>query len=211
MKKIETETWLGAIFGIIAIVAIGFEMYFDDFSAMAIAGGVKDIAGTVVAVLLFLFAMSQIKVKNKKGFDAVFENEMGKLVEKYSPVIQKYTDKEDGDNANKVRYDIARKLDCISGKDSGAPHLFFRCAKGGPTSIVFTVRKSVFGDNTELVATRLQRKIEKMFDVYIQDVKTGTDEVRINFNRKMSNDQDAVVIAEIVDCVLLICIAEYRS
>lgn len=211
MKKIETETWLGAIFGIIAIVAIGFEMYLDGFSAMAIAGGVKDIAGTVVAVLLFLFAMSQIKVKNKKGFDVVFEKEMGKLVEKYSPVIQKYAEMEDGANANNVRYDIARKLDCISGKESGASHLFFRCTKGGPTSIVFTVRRAVFGENTELVAARLQRKIEKMFAEYIQDVKTGTDEVQISFNRKMGNDQDAVVLAEIVDCVLLICIAEYRS
>lgn len=211
MKKIETETWLGALFGIIAIVAIVFEMYFDNFSAISIAGGIKDAAGTVVAVLVFLFAMSQIKVKNKKGFDAVFETEMEKLIEKYNPVIQKYVEIEDGSNANRVRYDIARKLDCISGKESGAPHLFFRCEKGGPTSIIFTVRKAVFGENTELVASRLQRKIEKMFLEYIQDVKTGTDEVQIIFKRKMCNDQDAVVLAEIVDCVLLICIAEYRA
>ena len=52
-KKIENEVKFGALFGIIAIVAIVGEMVSNGISSSTIWGAIKDIAGTIVAILLF--------------------------------------------------------------------------------------------------------------------------------------------------------------
>jgi len=70
----DKEIIFGAIFGTIAIIAIICEMAFGGFSKEAIAGGVKDISGTVVAVLVFLSAWIALHPRKGKTFD--FENEL---------------------------------------------------------------------------------------------------------------------------------------
>lgn len=73
-KGMSKEIVFGAIFGTIAIIAIICEMAFDGFSKEAIAGGIKDISGTVVAVLVFLSAWIALHPRKAKTFD--FESEL---------------------------------------------------------------------------------------------------------------------------------------
>ena len=112
MRKIEKETLFGGIFGGIAIVAIIAEMILGGFSAEAIAGGIKDIAGTIVAVLVFIFAVRQFKKKNVKGFDETFNAEMQKIIVKYAPIIVA-AEPEDGTYKDTMRFNLAAKLDSI--------------------------------------------------------------------------------------------------
>jgi hypothetical protein len=65
-KALGTETMLGGIFGIIAITAALLEMQTDAFSTASIFGGIKDIAGTMVAVMVFLIAIRSLLPKKEK-------------------------------------------------------------------------------------------------------------------------------------------------
>lgn len=207
-NRLDKDTKLGGIFGIIAIAAIIAEMALGAFTATAIVGGIKDIASTVVAVLVFIFAIRQFKKNSVKGFDAVFADEMDKIINKYSPVLNR-NEKENGTYAGTFRYNIATKLTSISGSESGAYHLFFRVNSRQVSTIAFKITKTVFGERKELVSARVQRKIEKLFSESVTDVTVSSDEVRVTFREELKNDEDAVMLAQLVDCVLLICIVEY--
>lgn len=80
-NKMDKEVILGAIFGTIAIVAIICEMAFGGFTREAIAGGVKDISGTIVAVLVFLSAWIALHPKKDKVFN--FDEELTKRLKKW--------------------------------------------------------------------------------------------------------------------------------
>ena len=75
----------------------------------------------------------------------------------------------------------------------------------------FKVTKTVFGDRKETVAARIKGKVESLFSDDIAEVATAGDEVKITFNRTLETDEDAVMLAQIVDCVLLLSVAEYRK
>ncbi len=210
MKKYEQETLFGGIFGGIAIVAVMIEMILGGFSAEAIVGGIKDIAGTIVAVLVFIFAVRQFKKKNVKGFDETFNAEMQKIIVKYAPIIIA-AEPEDGTYKDFMRFNIAAKLDSISTNDHGAYHLFFRARRKNVLDVNFKVTKTVFGDRKETVAARIKGKVESLFSDSIAEVATSGDEVKISFSRTLETDEDAVILAQIVDCVLLLCVAEYRK
>ena len=208
MKNMERETLFGGIFGGIAIVAIIVEMILGGFFAEAIAGGVKDIAGTIVAVLVFIFAVKQFKKKNVKGFDETFNAEMQKIIVKYAPVIVA-AEPEEGTYQNTTRYNLAAKLDSISTSDHGAYYLFFRVQHNRVQTVSFKVTKTVFGDRKETVAARIKGKVENLFRNDVSEVAATGDEVKITFNRTLETDEDAAILAQIVDCILLLSVAEY--
>lgn len=66
MKKIGIETLWGGIFGIIAIIAAVVEMVLSGFDAAAIAGMIKDISGTLVTVMVLVFAIKNLLPKKEK-------------------------------------------------------------------------------------------------------------------------------------------------
>jgi len=68
-NKIDFEVKLGGICGGIAIVAIIAEMIINGMTAGAIVGGIKDIAGTIVAVLVLVSAWVALHPKKDKNFD----------------------------------------------------------------------------------------------------------------------------------------------
>ncbi len=210
IEKLGLETILGAIFGVIAIIAVIFEMQAANFDYPSIAGGIKDIAGTMAAVMVFVFAIKNIHIKNAKGFDNVLKEELEKILQKYSPIIQLHGEKEAGTYANTIRYDIANKLNAISTNAPGAFNLFFRITPEEVDSIEFKFTPTVFGDRHELVASRVQGKISIMFKEYISNIAPTTDHrVKITFANVLKNDKDALLLVQIIDCVLLICVSEY--
>ena len=70
-KKLDAETKWGGIFGLIAIVAILVEMILGGISPETIVAAVKDIAGTVVSVMVFVIAIKHIlkQFKESKNFE----------------------------------------------------------------------------------------------------------------------------------------------
>ena len=84
MKKIfaflkdedAVEKIIGGVFGIVAIVAIIAEMILGSFNQEAIAGGIKDIAGTLITVVMLIVAIKALKPKKEEPFS--FEQEFKK-------------------------------------------------------------------------------------------------------------------------------------
>ena len=73
-SKINTEIILGAIFGVITIIAVICEMSFNGFTAVAIADGIKEISSTIVSVWIFILAWAAMHHRKEKTFD--FEKEL---------------------------------------------------------------------------------------------------------------------------------------
>ncbi len=88
-KKIENEVKFGALFGIITIIAIIGEMVSNGISSSTIWGAIKDIAGTVVAILLFLFAIKNLFDNSEKNLIKQLYKELKLFEVRYSPLVFK--------------------------------------------------------------------------------------------------------------------------
>lgn len=75
VERIGVETAFAGLFGLIAIVAVFFEMAIAGFDSASIAGGVKDIAGTIIAVVMLIIAIRALAPKKKivGGFEETFK------------------------------------------------------------------------------------------------------------------------------------------
>lgn len=89
MKKIlQNSDIIGGIFGAVAIIAVVFEMAFNGFDTASIAGGIKDIAGTIVTVVLMLTAIKALTPKKEKTtFEERFDNEIKNFVSENSKML----------------------------------------------------------------------------------------------------------------------------
>ena len=88
-KKIDKEILFGGIFGIIAVVAAIGEMIANGVSAATMLGTAKDIAGTLVAVMVLGFAMNKILSNDEKNLSKVLSKELQLFESNYSPLIFK--------------------------------------------------------------------------------------------------------------------------
>lgn len=208
-KKIDKEILFGGIFGIIAIVATAGEMIANGISIATIFGAIKDIAGTLVAVMVFIIAVRHLFVKKAADFNGVFEAEMEKIIAKYAPIILK-------DDSVEGRYNIASNLDSILGKEAGAYHSMFDI--NSRTSISFNISKTVFmgksknsfDDLQQKIATQIGSKLKDSFDIVGEYEVTGKG-VKLTFKEELKSNKDAVQLAEIVDCALLLYFVEYKK
>lgn len=211
-EKIELEKWLSAVFGLIAIVAIGFEMKIADFEASAIAGGVKDIAGTIIAVVMLIVALEAFRKKNKKisGFQETFNREMEKIIKKYNPIITFWGVENTQKIADAYRYNIANKLDSITTKDPGGNNKFFR-VKEKMDNIEFSVSATVFGDRKEGVTARIASRIKESYGEFVEEIVHTKEGFLLKLKSQLLNEDDAIVLSKIVDNILLLYIAEYKK
>ena len=208
-RKIDKEILFGGIFGILAVVATVAEMIANGISASTIWGAVKDIAGTIVAIMVFIVAVKHLFVKKAKDFNAAFASEMEKVIRKYSPIIE-------ADQKVVGRYNIASNLDSIVGKESGSYHTMFELV--GRNDISFNVSKTVFKGRSSDSFEEMQRsislgigsKIKDSFDL-VDRFELTSKGVKIIFTHELQTNQEAVLLAEIVDYALLLYFVEYRK
>ena len=207
-KKIDKEILFGGVFGIIAVLATIGEMIANGVSVATILGATKDISGTLVAVMVFIIAVKHLFIKKKMDFDSVFETEMEKVTEKYAPILVK-------DESTVGRYNIASNLDSILGNETGSYHTLFDMDK---RSITFNVTKTVFmgkskdsfDDQQKLISTRIASKLEKSSDI-VEKAETTPKGVKITFKEELQTNDDAIALAEIIDCVILLFFVEYKK
>jgi len=87
-RQIDSETKIGAIFGVIALVAILIEVSLQNFNASAIVGGIKDAASVLVSVIVLIVAIRAIKpLLSPKSFEDMFNEELDGWAEKNYPLI----------------------------------------------------------------------------------------------------------------------------
>ena len=88
-KKIDKEIFFGGLFGIIAVLSAICEMIANGLSAATIFGTLKDITGTLVAVMVLGFAMKKLFDNSEKKLSKLLEKELASFEQKYSPLIFK--------------------------------------------------------------------------------------------------------------------------
>ena len=209
MKKIENETLWSGILGIIAVLAAVVELILSGIEALTVVAAVKDIASTLAVVMVLILAIKQTIHKEPKTFDEVFSVEMEKVTRKYAPLLQK---QEDG----KHRYFIASKLSAINDNTPGAYHKFFDLVK--TTEVEISISKTVFvgaGGSGELFKAtkgKIVSSIENKCHSYdiIEKCEISANGMKLIFDKPLVTATDASALADVMDCVLLTFVAEYK-
>ncbi len=205
------EKVVGGIFGVIAVFAIVYEMYLGGFDESAIAGGIKDIAGTLITIVMLFVAINALKPKKKKqeDFESVLNEEMDVILKKYRPIIS-FWGKETIDNKEMDRYNIANKLDALSTNEPGGNNKFFRIAKD-IKEIEFSVSETVFPARKEAVASRISSKLALTYNNFIEDIKASKVGFILVFKEPLTTGEDARTVSEIIDHALLLYVAEFKK
>jgi len=205
------EKVVGGIFGVVAVIAIVCEMYLGGFDKAAITGGIKDISGTLITVVMLFVAIKALKPKKKKDedFEIVMEEEMNVVLKKYNPIIS-FWGKETVKGVEMDRYNISNKLDALSTNDPGGNNKFFRVAKN-ISEMEFSVSETVFPERRESVASRISSKLALTYSNFISDVKTNKTGFVICFREPLITADDARAVAEIIDHALLLYVAEFKK
>lgn len=211
-ERIGTETVFAGLFGLLVIIAVFFEMAIAGFAPASIAGGVKDIAGTMITVVMLIVAIRAIAPKKKiaGGFEERFNEEMDKVISKYSPLIQR-------DSSVKGRYHIADDMSVLYRNIDCKYHRMFDFDYKGELS--FIVSKTVFmgkskNDFTELQTTivnSITSKIMSEYDILNEKYKPIQDGFKLTFNQELLTPEDAAKVVEIIDKVVLLYIVEYKK
>lgn len=212
MKKIDFsefdyfEKIGGGILGVIAIVSAILEMIFNGISAATIAGAAKDIASTLIVVMVLLVALKKLFPKKQQGFTNVFYGAMDALIEKYSPIIKRI-------ESEKIEFHIADNLSCLYGKESGSYHRFFAFSEKDQ-SITFKTSKTVFFGRTSAdhekelgdIALDIAKTIDKDFNL-VNKFSGNKDSFTLFFEEPLENDESAKTLVEIIDKILLLYVA----
>ena len=209
MKKIEFETLWSGILGIVAVIATIAELILTGIEPATLAGAVKDIAGTLAVIMVLLVTIKKLTNKEPHNFDEVFTSSMEAVSNKYAPLIKK---QEDG----KHRYFLASKLSAINDNTPGAYHKFFDFTK--PTELEVSISKTVFvgvGGSDEKfqgIKGKLVSVISKKCDHFdvVEKCEVSASGAKLFFNEPLETAAHAELLADIIDCILLTFIAEYK-
>lgn len=90
IDKIGLETFWGGIFAVITAAAIITEVAMAKFEPAAIAGGVKDLFGTLITIVMLLVAVRALKPKKQAtSFEERMNDALNGWLEKHSNMIVK--------------------------------------------------------------------------------------------------------------------------
>lgn len=223
LKKIDIEVLLGGIFGGIAIIAVFVEMFIGGFTGAAIVGGVKDIAGTIVGVMVFIVAARSIFRKEDTSFHAVFAKEMENLENKYAPILKRAEANGDKRRAKKlsgiVRYELSTNIEALLDGKVKSYATFFEFNVSDPDKISFLINKTTFmGPSSEsfeplkeVITLKIENGILRRYPDFGQGLKTTANGFEISFGKALKTKDDALMLAALVDSVALLYIAECKK
>lgn len=213
MKKIGYETLWGGIFGGVAIIAAILSLVLGEINASTIAGCVKDIAGTLIVVIVLFVAIKQLLPKKAGDFNGVFEAEMKKLITKYDPLISR---DEEYFSKGKIMYRIVPNFDSIFGEKPQNPVKLFELEDN--QNLKFSVTKTIFIGRSKdqdfkeqaNIISKITNKVEKTFSDKIK-CTNEKENFTIKFNAPLINKEDAILLAEIIDVVIFYYIVENKK
>ena len=167
-NKIDAETKLGGFFGLIAFVAILVEMSSLNFSAEAVSGGIKDIAATMVAIMVLVVAVRKLRPRKEiETFHSTLEKGMERMCQKYTPLLNRAMVDENSDESTQkllkdtYRYNLLTQLELLlSGEKSveelneqgsksnkgGTAGVFVDIDKNAPKTTTFYMNKGTFNE-----------------------------------------------------------------
>lgn len=103
------EKIIGGIFGVIAIAAIIVEMSLGGYSSDALAGGIKDIASTLITVVMLIVAIKALKPKKEEPFS--FEKELKARLSSFVAENGRMLKVKDTEEGNQNYYELYMETD----------------------------------------------------------------------------------------------------
>lgn len=203
IDKIGYETFWGGIFGIVAIIAAIVSTVLGGLDGSTIWGCVKDVAGTIVAVMVLWVAVKQIIPTKITDINKIFKIELEKIVDKYKPLIKQNTDK-----ANK--YDIAYNVEALFGNEPKSPTKIFEYDEN--KKLKFFVTKTFFmgkspEDFKEMQKAIIGQILLKFDDKKKYEITVNGDTISINFNEPLNTPEDVRYAVGLIDKFLFYAIA----
>lgn len=213
MKKFieEKHDLLAGIFAILALIAIVCEVALGGFTKEGFVGGLKDISGILIDVLVLVVAAS-VLIRKPGNFKEKFNEAMDSLKIKYEPLLVE-------DKAEAViRYNIASNPDALFAGKAKSPERIFELEQEKPEEIRFYINKSFFDRaggtdyDGEKIAAQIALRLQAAYKNY--DVKAfpnGTNYgIRVDFKRTLSsNDIDELI--SLIDYAVLLFVARNKS
>lgn len=212
IEKIGIETVFAGLFGIIAIVAVFFEMAIANFDPASIAGGIKDIAGTIIAVVMLIIAIKALRPKKKSigNFQAKFNEEMEKVISKYSPLIEK-------DSSIQGRYNIADNMAVLYQNIDCKYHRLFDFDYKDELSFIVSKTlfmgksKNDFSEQQTIIINSITTKITNEYEILNKKYKPIQDGFKLTFTKELLTPEDAIKVAEVIDKIILLYIVENKK
>ena len=219
------EKILGGVFAVVAIIAAIAEIFVNGLSASTLIGGIKDVFGTLAVVVLF-FAVVKDKIPSK-DFRKAFDEAMTSVCDKYSPLIRKEVIKGEVDTSAKqnkaaklertICYQMADNINVIFGVACNNYPRFLEIETKETTVIKLLIRKSFFDfenytdSRLNEVADKIKENLEVKFREYSFMVDEKKKEIYINTNRPMGSNKDAKLLAELIDNIVMLYVAESKK
>lgn len=213
MKKLLEKTdLLAGIFAVTAFAAIVCEIAFGGFTKESVVGGIKDISGILVDVLVLIVAAS-VLVHKPINFKAKFNAAMNELKNKYEPLLAE--DKKEG----VIRYNIASNTDALFLKAGKSYKRIFELDEDNPEEIRFYINKSFFDQkggedfNASLIADDIVRRLAAVYKSYkiITLPNKENYELHIKFDNPIKTKEDIDSLISLIDYTLLLFLARNKS
>ena len=213
MKRLLEKTdLLAGIFAMAAFIAIVCEVAFGDFTKESIAGGIKDMSGILVDVLVLVIAASVI-IRKPINFKEKFSKAMDGLKKKYDPILVE--DKKEG----AIRYKIASNPNALFSEPVKSPERIFELAENNPSEICFYINKKFFDQiggidfDAEKIASQIAFRLQAVYKDYdVKPFPNGANYgIRVNFNRTLKTDSDIISLISLIDYTILLFVARNKS
>lgn len=220
------EKIIGGAFAVVAVIAAVAEVFINGVSTATVVAGVKDVFGTLAVVILF-FAVVKDRIPSR-DFKKAFDNAMSDVCEKYKPLIRKeilkVENSETVTHQNKaaklekvICYQMADNINVIFGVTCNNYPRFLEIENKETTIIKLLIRKSFFNcDNfSDELLKEITKKIKENLELKFRDYSFTIDEkkndIYINTNRLMTSNADAGSLADFIDNVVMLYIAESKK
>ena len=220
------EKIIGGAFAVIAVIAAVAEVFINGVSTATVIAGIKDVFGTLSVVILF-FAVVKDRIPSR-NFRKAFDNAMISVCEKYKPLIRKEelksnvldTDSKKNKAAKlekNICYTMADNINVIFGINCNNYQRFMEIENKETTVIKLLVRKTFFNyegyteETLKTVSTNIRDNLEVKFRDYSFAIDEKKNDIYINTNRLMTSNSDACSLADFIDNVVMLYIAESKK
>ena len=214
MKKFleEKHDLLAGIFAILAFVSIICEIILGGFTKESFVGGIKDISGILIDVLVLLVAAS-VLIRRPINFKEKFNEAMNAIKDKYNPMLVE--DKKEG----VIRYNIASNSDALFSGSAKSPERIFELDENSPDKIRFYINKSFFNQrggidyDAEKIAAQIALRLQSVYKDYkVNPFPNGSNYgIEVAFNHTLDSGDDIDSLVSLIDYTLLLFIARNKS
>ena len=213
------EVILGGFFGLVAIVAILAEMAIAGFDTMSIASGIKDMAGTMVAVMIFIIAIQRlIPKKENLSFEEKLTKALNNWCETNSTLIVKSTDdNETGKYGFSMRTNITDFYRAIPQTNKVGwfvrmPIINEDLYNKKDLQIDFHLNKGTFFEGIELTKEELRAKYNELGNLFCGFINAKysdfaiasqkDDNIRVVIRTGIQNDADISRFVDLLDSMV---------